>query len=340
MPALDDLLHDPEFFLTRIVAPTRGIEFLKSTRDTLEHASFLDGRTELSVDGRTYRARFDEINEVRRRHAASDRPPSRFIFHVSFCGSTLLARACTIRGRSFCYKEPQALIDLSSIKASNDGLYRNPTDWSQLVETVLYKFNVPWQPGEKTVIKPSNWINSMLPDLLMSDGSRAVFLTAEPEDFLIAVLRGGRERIRYIGDLLIHLQRAFPAYAEVIKEAAPMNADALESAARLTLVALKVQLAAFAAAREALPADRCAFVSHRSLRDAPADALETASRVLDLELSADDIAYSVRTNISRHAKETGLAFEHEQAREIDRVVARQYRPLIAKALDWYLRRVP
>ena len=53
-----------------------------------------------------------DIDEVLEYFPSQDRRPSdrsgraRYIFHIAFCGSTLLARALDSAGARFCYREP------------------------------------------------------------------------------------------------------------------------------------------------------------------------------------------------------------------------------------------
>jgi hypothetical protein len=337
-PAVSELLHTPEFFLANVAPESRALVFLKSSRDVLQSASFLDGRTNLSVDGKTYRLGIDDVRQYRDAHEITC-APSRFIFHVSFCGSTLLARACSVPGKSFCYKEPQALIDLATIKARHLPLHSDAADWSLLQDTVLQKLGTPWEPTETAVIKPSNWVNTILPELTSRPGSRAVFLTMEPEEFLIAVLRGGQERIRYVCNLLAHLEQAFPAYSTLIREASAPEIAPLESIARLVLLALEIQLSAFRSVRDSTSTMRSETLSYRMLTESPEAAVALTAQTLDLPFDPSDPEASVRRVFSRHSKQTDRSFERTDAAAVDRAVAREYQAVVRAAIDWYSQRV-
>jgi len=337
-PPVSELLQEPDYFLANVDPESRDLVFVKTNHDILQSASFLDGRTDLSVDGRTYRVGFEHV----RRYCAAHQlgaPTSRYIFHVSFCGSTLLARACTVPGKAFCYKEPQALVDLSTIKAGNVLPRTDASGWSLLQHAVLHKLSTTWERTGTALIKPSNWVNTMLPELTAHADSRAVFLTMEPEEFLIAVLRGGQERIRYVSNLLVHLERAFPAHSTLIREASAPEIAPLESVARLVLLTLDIQLSAFRATRDSLSDGRSETLSYRMLIESPAEAVALTAQTLDLPIDLHDVETSVRRVFSRHSKQTGRSFQPAEAAEVDQAVAREYQAVIRAAIDWYSRRV-
>ena len=339
-PSLDKLIHSPEYFLTNILADSRQLEFVKTEKALISEAAFIDGRTRLSVDGDRYLIDWDHLKEFQ---AAGQLvcDPARFIFHVSFCGSTLLARACTIPGRALCYKEPQALIALSTLRLENHPLYESGADWSLLKNVVLQKFNTPWQAGETTLLKPSNWVNSFLPELMeCHPSSRAVLLIIEPEDFLIAVLRGGRERITYICNLLRQLQRAFPHYSGLIEQAAPLAADPWKSTARLILLVYEIQMAAFRKLMTQLPSGHCRVMSYNSLISRPEESLALASETLALGFDDAEVMRSVELNFARHSKNREENYDRKQARIIDQRISREYQDIIGEALDWHHSKCP
>jgi hypothetical protein len=209
-PALSpwsEVLESPDHFLTGVDLEERTLEFVHSSRDRLSRASFVDGRTPLG-DAAPTRVPLDEALDWFRQRRAGART-DRLLLHMSFCGSTLLARLLDVPGRSHAHKEPRCLIQLADQQAYDRPDWRR--DGALLTDFALDQLALPWPDAPRTLIKPSNWVNSMLPQLTATGvDCRALLLTLTPEQFLTAVFRGGGERVQYVHGLLMHLCTALP----------------------------------------------------------------------------------------------------------------------------------
>jgi len=334
-PDLETVFQQPDFFLQKIDPVAGRFEFIESSRGILSSAAFIDGRSELSPDGIIH---YVDIQDAMAWHGREKAVavPDRFIFHMSFCGSTLLARSCDIAGKVFSYKEPQALIDLAGLKAQQHSFYQDREFWHKLVDLTLGKFRRGWTPGEVSLIKPSNWINSILPDLFQCQrGSKAVFLTIDPRKFLIAVLRGGQERITYCCNFLLHLQTAFPEFAPLVAQAAPLGGDPLAGAARLVMVACYLQHQACKGVIEKAQAENYCCLGYDDLMADPENSMALVSKTLDLDLEPHDIKQSIRRNFGHYSKGEEQIYDVNSARKNDRRIEQEYGPVIDQALEWY-----
>lgn len=325
--AIDDILEEPRFFPHRLDAASRRIMFVETERETIAGSAFLDGRTPLGRNDRSHVIPID---------AALARPPraqapARAIFHGAFCGSTLLSRALDRPGTSLSLREPQVLVDLANWRLELGGAdlegYRATRD------LVMRQLGKRWTPDEAILLKPSNWVNIALGDLAGGAGFRALFQHSGLESFLIAVFRGGRDRMDFICRFLIQMVRSRPDTQPLLAEATGV-ADPLGAVARLTVLAWALQQQAFDAAAARLGPGKAAQLDLETLNMAPAGALASAARALDLALTPDDIDAIVADRFASHAKDPARAYDHARRAEEDAAVRRLHAVALDGALAW------
>lgn len=113
--------------------------------------------------------------------------PIHFVFHTSFCGSTLLARALEVPGVSSGLREPDVLMNLANRFAQSEDVANR-----QRLELVLRLLERPSKPGESVIVKSTNFANRLLdPVLTLRPQSCAVLLYSDLESFLQSLLRRG-----------------------------------------------------------------------------------------------------------------------------------------------------
>jgi hypothetical protein len=113
--------------------------------------------------------------------------PIHFIFHTSFCCSTLLANLLEVPKVTSLMKEPDVLINLANrLIRSNDRENR------ERLELVVRLLERPFGSGEKVIVKPSNFGNRLADIILASrPGSRAVLLYSDVETLLLSLVKRG-----------------------------------------------------------------------------------------------------------------------------------------------------
>ena len=117
----------------------------------------------------------------------SGKAPIHFIFHTSFCCSTLMLKALDIPGRTFGLQEPDVLINLANRFIRSD----DPSNRERL-RLVLRLLQRPFEPGESMIVKPTNFANRLaLPVLEVSPESRAVLLYSDARTLLRSILKRG-----------------------------------------------------------------------------------------------------------------------------------------------------
>ena len=335
IPSAEVLLEKPQYLLHRIDTASSRLVFLGTTRERLSALPFIDGRAPLSPQGRSFTIKIRDALDW----LYSNEPEGqsdRFIFHVSFCGSTVLARACEVPDKSFSLKEPRVLLDLATIKAQRLGFFTDQELWSRLIRLALGQLRKPWASGEVVIVKPSNWANSILFDLLGHGlRPRAVLLSIGLRDFLIAVLRGGRDRVAYVCRLATHYRAEDPVIGELIDQAEAFPDDPMEPLTRLAALAWHAQIRIFDRALATKSAEYLHRLSYKELVQRPAAALNGVSRALHLGFSKQEIGSARDRTMILDAKNPDRRFDPIRVRQINQEIEKRHGPLIAGTVDWY-----
>ena len=110
-PRLEDFATDPDLLLHRVDLERQEMVFAQVSRDTYLESAFLDARM-APVRGGKLRIPLAPL--------LSDPLPATaslaFIFHTSFCCSTLLARSLQQPGTSHVLREPWAFSQMCKVK--------------------------------------------------------------------------------------------------------------------------------------------------------------------------------------------------------------------------------
>jgi hypothetical protein len=135
--------------------------------------------------------RFAKVTHAARDIAAhvaeANEAPVHFIFHTSFCCSTLMLKALDIPGRAFGLKEPDVFINLGNrFIRSDDAANR------ERLRLVLRLVARPFERGESVIVKPSNFGNRLAAPILESRAdTRAVLLYGDVRSLLRSLLKRG-----------------------------------------------------------------------------------------------------------------------------------------------------
>lgn len=330
------VLCSPHNFLHSINIKAGVFEFVSTSRSRLSELSFLDGRVPLNESKQTIELPIDKVlNWYQTQTIRPNSQVNRFIFHMSFCGSTLLARTLDRPGRVLCYKEPQILLQLAELKSQESSLYRDRERWKPLIGFVLSQLRLQFNPGEASIIKPSNWLNSMLPELLFDGGdSKVVLLSISREAFLISIFRGGGERVQFMHSVLRHLNKAFPEYSSAASDAEASSQDSIELFARLALLTHAIQSKAFSRVAERMLTTEVFHCSYEELVNSPVEQLNSLSKVLQLGLHKDELASAISTNFAKHSKVNQRKFDITQSGQVNADVMKAYSDSFSKALIW------
>lgn len=324
------LFADPANFLHAIDVEADLAVFFPTSRERLREAAFVDGRSNIAT-GAPEPARLSELL----RAARPEPTPGRFIFHMSFCGSTLLSRLIDVPGHSLVLKEPNCLVDLATWKTLNIRTgqpYRRLASALDLARAALRR---PWALGEEVTTKPSSWVNNLLDDLTLDPGQiLPLFITMGRAAFVRAVFRGGTDRLAFTAQLASHLAAIFPEGDRLLQDAVEGADEALGRAANLALVAHELQLCLFERALRRGGWDGQSVIDFDEISTAPYEAARKASRGLRLGLESSDLEKNVAEHASRHSKMPRIGYSADQRRSDDKAVIAHHQKTIEASLAW------
>lgn len=294
----------------------RHFAFRRVTPADLRRASFLDGRMPVGEPA--------EVCPIA--HLIAAAPTSQIsvplptIFHVSFCGSTLLSRLLDVPGDTQVYREPAIQIALADRLVAG-----MPVDTPLNLATQLLGRPVA---DARPIVKPSNWANVLLPAFTSARNVRPLFITMRPRAFLTAVFRGGRDRMAFTMRAANHFAKALPDGHAMMAEAMGADRVPLAQAARLTLVALELQLRLFASAQTQFGTD--AILDEQDIRRDPQAATAFAADALGLAHFVSGIA----GESGAHAKDPAQRFSSAAEAQANDLIIAEHGPIFDAALRW------
>lgn len=315
--------NSPVTFLHRLDGVRGDAMVVETDAQRLRTASFLDGREKFWTAER--------VVDLELRPASRGRT-DRFIFHVGFCGSTLMARLLDDPAGTLVLKEPQCLVDLASqrraISAGNAA-----ASLESLTDHSLACMAQAGQGRERIVIKPSNWVNSILPSVCTPGRrARAVFLSMDRRTFMGAVFRGGRDRIEFCIRLAGEVAPVVAGGEDWLGEAIAIDDDPFERGARIVGLLHAMQESLF---DQAIAANGWSHDVLFDFADMIGDPDRTAARarsILELPTPLDDTR-SARV-LERHTKDPARAFDRTERRREDEEIERHHGARFDAALDW------
>ena len=321
---LDRRLADPDWLLDRIDPAPGMAMFVESDVERLSGALFLDGRERFS-DGAGFGLPLSDLSDT------TTSAPLRLILHMSFCGSSQLAQLVGASGDAVVLKEPQALVDLADWQRQLVEGGQHDQRFAPALDVAARLLSRSWPGRGPTVIKPSNWINNLIPALIARPAIRLVLVTIERRAFLRAVFRGGRERLAFTARVAAHLAAA-AREPDRTAQAIAAGDDPLDRMARLAVLAHHLQQRWFDRARGTVR--DVATIDHRRIREAPAEALAAALAALDLDASPEGIATAVDSRRGIDAKQADRAFSPAVEDERDRAIELHHGDRFDRALAW------
>lgn len=319
-----EIAGDPRLLLHQVDPMNRQLIFRRTTDHAVRSAAFIDGRSEI-WEGQPVPLVFGD--------ALALQPPEpglrRYIFHMSFCGSTLLARLLDRPGRTLSLKEPNCLVDLANWRTALVAANAASVQFGSVLNFASAMLARRWNAGEEVVVKPSSWANNLI-DALAPAAERAVFVTIARDRFVEAVVRGGNERLAFTARLAAHLAPFVSGGAAVLQAAIDSTEDPVGKVARLALVAHDLELRLF---EPRIGDSNRGAVDLSEIEGDPADAASRAAAILGLQLGADEIADNCDRWTREHAK-ADAAYSTAQRRAENEQVRAQFGDLIDRALDW------
>lgn len=330
-PQAHELLAEPSYFLHGLDSASDRALFIPTTSELLREAAFIDGRTAIAT-GAPIEARLSELIGAEARRASG---PDRYIFHMGFCGSTLLARLLDWPGASLALKEPNCLVDLANEKTASARSGKADDDFGRRLAFARAMLRRRWRDDEAIVVKPSSWINNLLDEFCAVPGELLpVFVTIDRNLFVRAVFRGGTDRIAHVAQLAWHLAPFVPGGDQLVGAAIDTAGDSLAKAANLAVLAHHLEMSLVERALDAGGWGRDRVIDFDDIARAPLEAAGRANALLKLGLSSDDLERSLETHGRIHSKAPTFAFHADQRAREDATVEANYGSVMRAAIEW------
>jgi hypothetical protein len=289
-PARVPFLGDASWFLHRIDLARGELAFVRTSREAVSGEPFLDGRWDAPA-GPSKTLPIMALKEAPR----YDLRPG-FIWHSSFCCSTLIASCLDWPGVAVSLKEPQALVDLAALRDHGDGT---------LAQGVARLLGRPFTPGERVLIKPSNAANGLL-NVVGEAAGRHLLLHTSLRRFLLSVAKGSQVRLRFARALLSD---------RVVTGHAPFGLRDVSLFTDLQAAALswRLQMREFDAFAARLGPERVRRLDGETFMQDPATELTGLDEFFELGLGPQRIAEIVGgPKLRQYAKDPSRTFESDR----------------------------
>ncbi len=313
------LLNDPEWLAHRLVEGSDAARFVRVPRARHGTVPFLTdadlGQTEVGGDV-----------PLRECLAQPGDAALGFLFHSAFCGSTMLVRALDRPGLAMGLSEPVILNDVVGMRRRGG----DPRAVARAADAATRLLARPFDAGEAVIVKPSNVINPLAELLLaLRPESRALFLYAPLETFLISVARKGLWCRLWVRELLEGQLRDGFIQLGFTPEELFRQTDL-----QIAAVGWLAQHMHFARLAQKLGRQRLRSLDADRMTARPAEAIAAAAAQFGLALDAAGVAaIAAGPAFSRHSK-SGAAFTPEDRRAEYAQARVAYGDEIDKVLEW------
>jgi hypothetical protein len=320
-PALRDAALNPEWLPHTYDAAGTSLTFVNVPRSARAELTFL---SEEDFAGKFAKATFPSA-AVATEVADRTKAPIHFIFHTSFCGSTLLARALEVPGIAAALREPDILINLANRLVRSD----DPQNRHR-IELVLRLLERPLAPGESVIVKPTNFANRLVdPMLTMRPESRAVLLYSDVATFLRSLLRRGMFG-RIFGRRMFAQLSSSSALNLGYSAAELLQQTDVQIAA----LAWLMQIQHFDSIARAF-SERVMIVDSAKLLAGPAEVIERAQALFDLGLSRGQVAEIASGPVfSKHSKFSDRDYDSFARDEEHKAASEAHAEELAMVVQW------
>ena len=187
-----DVIGDFGWFPQDYIPLARTMSFVRTDPATLARQPFLDHRwnragyaqTSLTLDSIA-----DKISPD------TPLPDLNFIWHTSFCCSTLIASALNVAHRNLSLSEPVLLVTAADMKRA--GVFRDGKASPRLPEIAMRLLARRPEPHMAITIKPSNFSNILIRDAARHTTGKSLFLYSDLPSFLLSIAKSGLQLSKY-----------------------------------------------------------------------------------------------------------------------------------------------
>lgn len=317
-------IAQPDWLLAGFDAARDLFHFARIDRATYTRSSFLDHRIE-PMPSRTGTLTGPEVDEAL---APIDLRPASYLFHTAFCCSTLLASCLDHESRTLVLKEPLVLSHLANWKRTLGEA--DAGQWTALSARV-FDLTDRGYAGEAVIVKPSNFANALMPELLGAYPERRfILMSCSLRSLLLSILKKRDEAMTTLPSFLAALLQDSD-YLEHVQLPAPDAMDLLQQ----SVVFWHCQRHHFQVIRARYGAGRCMAVTMEEFLAQPLPVLESICGFLELDVATRAIRQTVESGaFIRHSKLQGVEYNQEQRRSEAREIALRYESDLSRVMAW------
>jgi hypothetical protein len=326
--ACRDALLEPRSFLQKFDFQAGKAVFRPMTRQHYWSSVFLDDR----IDS----AGLPQVLDLKRLLAcwqALD-PPRRaagYIFHTAYCCSTLLARAIDWPDKTLVYREPPLLHQLAVLqRRRREAPAALLARWDEYLNLSIAMLSRTCDDAEVPIIKTTDSCNNIIEPLLRyAQGSAAILLYSQLEDFMISNLKSEGRRA-FLRNFLGRAQRDLADFPDVTLT----NPEQL-SDARAAAFVWMMQILSYRRAL-AVCGPACKTLDARTLLDSPFECLAAVSDHLDLGFDDASITGIITGPVwRRHAKDPAVVSYTRAHRMQEKAgLLSALEPEISEGIEW------
>lgn len=322
---VQQLASNPDWLLVLLRGRSMQFEFARVSRATYEQSPFLDHRITPRPD--TFeRAPILAVSSALAQQPASR--PGHYVFHSAFCCSTLFARCLQAFDHTLVLREPEILVRVATARRelSRSGRF-SKAEWLPLVRPVLSLLDKRYNDDLNVVIKPSNFSNALIDDVMTDRRRKALFMYGSREEFLISNLKKLEEGKRMIPVFV----NALVPDTDYLQRLPGIDISSLNHLQQCVLL-WHAQLYSFARYLAAYGSDRIRFLTAEEFLSRPDAVLSAAAAFFDLgDADIDEVISS--GPLSRHSK-TGDDYGTDRRRSESAAIQEQYGDDITATLRW------
>lgn len=326
----EDLARDPAWHLYDIDLQRGELHFLEVTSDTFQVSAFLDTRIAYTR-GKMHGFPIETVASVLQQ-LPPRLPRTGFIFHSSFCCSSLLARSLQREGRVLVLREPWVLRRVGELRR---GLAAQGQAWKpqgpQLLELVLCLLGKTWNESESVLIKPTHVSNNLASDMLaLRPQARGIVLHSGLEAFLVSNLKKQEETQQKM-PMLARIFDMDTGYSQRFENINIESLGMLQQAA----VVWHAQMLAFQALLASPAGPRLRVLDSAQLLADPTTALQAAAAFLGQPLAAEELPGILEgPTWKTHAKDPFSDYDRATREQENRDIASKHADPIRYVLRW------
>ncbi len=312
---------DPSWFADNFDPKARTVSFLHLDRAKLSDAPFLDSRLNRSGAEQTALS-FDALE------APPSPPHLNFIWHTSFCCSTLIAHALDAPGKNLALREPGITMTLAAAKRA--GWFARER---QLPARVFGLLARRFSDREQILVKPTNTANTLIEDAARLTSGKMLFLYSSQREFLLSI---AKKKL----DGYIFARKIFSIFAQDGDAIGKLPPQQLFEMSDLQIASLvwQMQVGHFRRMMTILGPRAAALDCAQFLAD-PKAVLARLDKFFELGLGAEHIE-TIAPMFARNAKNERESYDAAKTARESEALAQSLGPDLERVIDWSYQAAP